>query len=158
MKEFGHMINDECFRTLLVEAVNIVNSRPLTFSSSDPDESEAPLTPKTILTMKWKLVVPPPGEFQRADLYLRKHWKRVQYLAEVFWSRWSKEYLNALQERTKWNRSKRNFQIGDVVLVVDERTPKNVWSLARITDVVSDSSGFVRSATIKTMSSLLIAQ
>ena len=54
MKEFGHMINDECFRTLLVEAVNIVNSRPSTFSSSDPDECEALLTPNTILTMKSK--------------------------------------------------------------------------------------------------------
>lgn len=103
MKEFGHAINDECFRTLLVESENVVNSRPLTFPSSSPDDFEAPLSPSSILTMKSKFVMPPPGEFQRVDVYLRKHWKRVQYLAEVFWSRWRKEYLNALQTRTKWN-------------------------------------------------------
>ena len=154
-KEFGHAINDECFRTLLVEAENIVNSRPLTFPSSDPDDFKAPITPSSVLTMKSKIVMPPPGDFQRADIYLRKHWRRVQYVAEVFWSRWRKEYLHSLQQRTKWNQPKRNFKVGDIVLVIDERMPRNVWPLARITNVLSDSSGFVRSARVKTMSSTL---
>ena len=95
MKEFGHMINGKCFSTLLVEAENTVNSRPLTFPTTDPDNCEAPLYPNSILTLISKLVMPPP------DLYARKHWKRVQYLAEVFWFRWKKEYLNSLQERKK---------------------------------------------------------
>ena len=91
MKEFGHKINDESFRSLLVEAENIVNSRPLTFPSSDADDVELPLTPNGILTMKSKIVMPPSGDFQRTDLYAHKYWKQVQYLAEVFWSGWQKQ-------------------------------------------------------------------
>ena len=155
MKEFGHVVNDESFRTLLAEAENIVNSRPLTFPSSDPDDLEGPLTPGHILTMKSKIVMLPPGNFQRADLYFRKRWKRVQYLVEVFWTRWKKEYLNTLQMRTKWNRPKRNFKVGDIVLVVDERTSRNLWPLAGVIDVMPDSMVMVRSVKNKTATSML---
>ena len=40
--------------------------------------------------------MPPFGNFQRADVYLRKRWRRVQYLANLFWTRWRKEYLRTL--------------------------------------------------------------
>ena len=93
----------------MAEAENIVNSRPLTFPSSYPDDLEGPLTPGHILTMKSKIVMPPPGNFQCGDLYLRKRRKRIQYLVEVFWVRWRKEYLNTLQMRTKWNRKNRSL-------------------------------------------------
>ena len=155
MKEFGHVLNDESFRTLLTEAENIVNSRPLTFPSSDPTDLQNPLSPNNILTMKSKMVRPPPGDFQRADLYLRKRWKRVQYLVEVFWTRWKREYLNTLQMRKKWDHLQRNFEIGDIVLVVDERTLRNLWPLARVIDITQDSMGCVRSVKVKTATSTL---
>ena len=56
MKEFGHVLNHESFRTLLTEADNIVNSRPLTFPSSDPTDLQNPLSPSNILAMKSKAV------------------------------------------------------------------------------------------------------
>ncbi len=40
----------------------------------------------------------PPGAFVKQDLY-RRRWRQVQYLADVFWCRWLKEYLPALQQR-----------------------------------------------------------
>ncbi|CAB4030514.1 Hypothetical predicted protein, partial [Paramuricea clavata] len=61
-----------------------------------------------------------PGEFQRADVYLVKRWKRVQYLANQFWERWRKEFLLALQQRQKWNTPRRNIQKGDVVLLKED--------------------------------------
>ncbi|CAB3991460.1 OTU domain-containing [Paramuricea clavata] len=155
MKEFGHVLNDESFRTLLTEAECIVNSRPLTFPSSDPTDLGSPISPSNILTMKSKIVMPPPGNFQRADLYLRKRWKRVQYLVEIFWTRWKREYLNTLQMRKKWNRPQRSFEIGDVVPVLDERTSINLWPLARFIDITPDSVSAVRSVKAKTATSTL---
>ncbi|CAB4036630.1 PREDICTED: uncharacterized protein LOC107329016 [Paramuricea clavata] len=155
MKEFGHVLNDESFRTLLTEAECIVNSRPLTFPSSDPTDLQSPISPNNILTMKSKIVMPPPGDFQRADLYLRRRWKRVQYLVEIFCTRWKREYLNTLQMRKKWNRPQRSFEIGDIVLVVDERTSRNLWPLARVIDITPDSVGAVRSVKVKTATSTL---
>ena len=156
VRDYGHALNDEAFRTFLAEAESIVNCRPLTFPVSDPNDVTKPLTPNHLLTMKSKVALPPPGEFQHEDIYLRKQWKRVQYLAEIFWSRWKKEYLNSLQEtRLKWNTTRRNFSIGDIVLVMDERTPRNSWPLARIIDVYPDAKGLVRMVKIKTATSTL---
>ncbi len=93
--------------------------------------------------MKSKIVMPPPGHFQRAKLFLCKQWKRFQYITGAFWSRWKREYLNTLQMRMKWNHPQRNFKVGDIVLVVDERTSRNLWPLGRITHVTPDSMGVV---------------
>ena len=93
----GRQLDDESLRTLMCEAEAIVNSRPLTVNQiSDPD-SPSPLTPSQLLTMKSKVVLAPPGVFQPADVYCRKRWRRVQHLANEFWSRWRKEFLLSLQ-------------------------------------------------------------
>ena len=131
MREHGHNLDDESFRTLMAEVECIINRRPLTTPSSDPGDLD-PLTPNHILTMKSKVILPPPGNFQKEDVYLRKRWKRVQYLANVFWSRWRREYVKCLQQRPKWNRPRRNFEKGDLVLIVYDRVARNHWRLTRI--------------------------
>jgi len=154
LREHGRALDEESFSTLLTEVECIINSRPLTVPSSDPDDLD-PLTPNHLLTMKSKMVMPPPGNFQKADVYLRKRWKRVQYLSNVFWSRWKKEYVHSLQQRIKWNRPKRNLEKGDLVLVVDDHSPRNYWTMARVIDTYPDSEGQVRSARITTGSTTI---
>lgn len=154
LREHGRALDEESFSTLLTEIECIINSRPLTVPSSDPDDLD-PLTPNHLLTMKSKMVMPPPGNFQKADVYLRKRWKRVQYLSNIFWSRWKKEYVHSLQQRIKWNRPKRNLEKGDLVLVVDDHSPRNYWTMARVIDTYPDSEGQVRSARITTGSTTL---
>ena len=149
IREHSKMLDDESLRTLLVEVECIINSRPLTFPSSDPNDLD-PLTPNHILTMKAKVVMPPPGCFQRSDMYLRKRWRRIQYLANLFWSRWRKEYLQSLQKRSKWSDVERNLHVGDVVLIMDDKVPRNHWMMARVVVVYPDSKGLVRSARVKT--------
>ena len=101
MKQHGHSLDDESLRTLLCEVEAVVNSRPLiTDTLSDP-LSLLPLTPSTLLTGKSKLILPPPGKFQTEDVYCKRRWRRVQHIANEFWSRWSKEYLQSLQARQK---------------------------------------------------------
>jgi hypothetical protein len=57
----GSQLDDEAFRTFMTEAECIVNSRPLTTNElSDPEMLE-PLTPNHLLTLKPKVVLPPPG-------------------------------------------------------------------------------------------------
>ena len=85
----------------MTEVECIVNSRPLVVNElSDPEILE-PLTPNHLLTLKPKILLPPPGKFQRTDLYSRKWWRRVQYLTNEFWLRWRREFLNNLQSRQK---------------------------------------------------------
>ena len=111
-------LDDEAFYTFLCETENIINCRPLTTENLGDPSSEV-ITANHLLTMKSKLVLPPPGEFQRADVYCRKRWRAVQHMANKFWIRWKKEYVVNLQQRDKWTGLRRNFQIGDVVLLKD---------------------------------------
>ena len=128
----------------MCEAECIVNSRPLTVENLCDADSEV-LTPNHLLTMKSKLVLSPPGVFQKSDVYCRKRWKAVQYLANQFWSRWKKEFLVTLQQRNKWQCEKRNFQVGDVVLLKEENCPRNQWPMARVCNVKTDENdGLVR--------------
>lgn len=142
------VLDDETLQTFFCEVEAILNDRPITPSSDDPNDLEA-LTPNHLLQLKAKPILPP-GLFRKDDLYTRRRWKQVQYIADLFWSRWVKEYLPLLQERHKWRKPRRNFAVGDVVLIIDESAPRNSWPIGRITKVIADSKGFVRRVHIKT--------
>ena len=76
-------------------------------------------------------------------------------MSNLFWKRWTKEYLPQLQERQKWNKIKRNFIPGDIVLVVDDSAPRNSWIMGRVVKAVQDKRGLVRQVKIKTRTSCL---
>ncbi|KAK3709218.1 hypothetical protein QZH41_004582 [Actinostola sp. cb2023] len=140
----GTQLDDESLRTFMVEAEAIVNSRPLTVESASSTDHPTPLTPSMLLTMKTKVLLPPPGVFQHADLYSRKRWRRVQYLANEFWLRWKKEFLQTLQQRPKWIPTNRNMKIDDIVIIKEESQPRNRWQLARVADTYPGDDGLVR--------------
>ena len=45
-----------------------------------------------------------------------------------------KEYLPILEVRQKWFRPRRNFAIGDIVLVMDQTMPSNCWPLGKVVE------------------------
>ena len=88
-------VTDEGLATLMCEVEAILNGRPLTKVSSDPKDAEA-VTPNHLLLLRSEPELPP-GFFRREDNYCQNRWKQVQYLADIFWKRWVKEYLPTLQ-------------------------------------------------------------
>jgi hypothetical protein len=127
--------------TFLYEAMATVNSRPLT-TTNDPDLE--PLTPNHLIPFKGRPVTQAAGSFAKEDIYSRKWWRRVQYLSAQFWSRWRKEYITNLNYRQKWNRPRRNVRTGDIVLLVEDNTPRNQWTLGKIIATHKSADGFVR--------------
>ena len=148
LKEHPGRLDDESFRTLLTEVEAIVNSRPLSVDNLN-DENESPITPNHLLTMKSKVLLPPPGNFQRADIYCRKRWRAVQHLANVFWERFRTEYLVLSQPRQKWNTARRNVMVGDIALVVEKDAPRNRWLKGRVAEVFPDKDGLVRQVDVR---------
>lgn len=146
-------LDDESFHTILCEVESILNDRPITKVSSDPNDLEA-LTPNHLLLMKGKPALPP-GLFERTDLYVKRRWKQVQYLADLFWKRWIREYLPLLQKRQKWTKERRSFSTGDIVLLLDPTAPRGSWPLGRVLETFSDDKGLVRTVKVKTKSSIL---
>lgn len=147
------ILDEEGLHTVLCEAESIINSRPITRASSDPNDLEA-LTPNHLLLLKTTPSLPP-GLFDQDDLYSRRRWRQVQYMSNLFWKRWTKEYLPQLQERQRWATSSRNFAEGDVVLLVDDCAPRNSWIMGKIIEAVSDKKGLVRRVRIKTKTNVL---
>ncbi|XP_062567607.1 uncharacterized protein LOC134229830 [Saccostrea cucullata] len=136
-------------------AMSIVNGRPLTVSEIDNPDSLEPLTPNHILAGKTISPLPPPGEFVKEDMYVRKRWRRVQYLMEQFWSRWRHEYLAQITLRQKWHGVRRNIKEGDIVLVKDVDLPRNQWPLGRVVEANPDDDGLVRRVKVKMQSGVL---
>lgn len=131
-------------RTFLYETMAIINSRPLSVEHLHDPTGPEPLTPNHILTMKSSVIFPPPGKFSKDDLYLRKRWRRVQFLANEFWQRWKREYILNLQQRKKWQRTSRNSQVNDIVILQDDNAQRNEWKLARVVETYLSADGIVR--------------
>ncbi|XP_073964433.1 uncharacterized protein [Choristoneura fumiferana] len=88
---FSRAPKEEVLVTLLAEAEQTVNARPLTHVSVDPCDEEA-LTPSHFL-LGGPAGTPPTGTCDEAD---RRAWRASQALANHFWARWVREYLPTL--------------------------------------------------------------
>ena len=125
-------LTDEVLCTLFCEVECQINGRPFTKVSDQVDDAVA-LTSNNIAFAMGK--------------------SQVQYLADLFWRRWIRECITQLQRRSKWLTPTRNFHVGDLILMVDENTPRALWPLALIIGTKVSRDGLVRSVRLKTKSS-----
>lgn len=143
LMEYQHLLN------LLIEVEAILNSRPLSPLSDDPEDILA-LTPAHFLVGE-PLILPPPFRHTISDnLEGRKLWSERRKMIEHFWKRWEVEYLTTLQERKKWRREKENVQVGQLVILKDENLPPAQWKMGRIIETLPGKDGLVRNVMVKT--------
>ncbi|XP_062588283.1 uncharacterized protein LOC134249947 [Saccostrea cucullata] len=153
MCEQNIRISDEGLSTLFCEVEAILNGRPITEMSEDVRDVDA-LTPNHLLLLRPGERFPP-GLFDKKDNYVRRRWRQIQYLADIFWARWKNEYLQLLQKRQKWTQPTRNMKVGDIVLVMDN-SPRNSWIMGRVIETMKDRDDVVRVVKVKTGSSTLM--
>ena len=110
-------LDEESLITFLCIAESIINGRPITKTSENPADLSS-LTPNHLLLMRSGSTLPL-GAFDQNDLY-RRRWRQVQYLADVFWKRWTSEYVPLLQSRQKWVKDRPNMKKGELVILTDE--------------------------------------
>ncbi|KAL9975233.1 hypothetical protein ACROYT_G012367 [Oculina patagonica] len=152
----GHVVTDAVLQTLLTEVEHVLNGRALTANSDDPSDFE-PLTPAHFL-MQRNFVCLPPGVFNKTDMY-KKKWRQVQFLANLFWERWLKEYLPILQPRAtacKWRKALPNVKPNALVLLVNDNTPRGHWNLGRVIETYPGPDGLVRTVKVKTKDSVYV--
>lgn len=138
-------LTHEVLVTLMAEVSAIINSRPITAVSTDPDDPVV-LSPAMLLTHRNTNIQQQDfSDMDTKDMY-REQWKRVQVLTEQFWIRWKRDYLNTLQKRHKWTETVTDVKVGDIVLLKDKDSPRLVWPLGRITSVIPSADGRIRKA------------
>ncbi|XP_065197584.1 uncharacterized protein LOC135829105 [Sycon ciliatum] len=143
--------SDEVLATAFAEAEVLVNSRPLTHVSVDPNDPEA-LTPSHLMISTSSPNHPITASTD-ADLCLRKGWRIAQCLADMFWQRWVKEYLPELSRRTKWHKdhaSAADLAMDDVVIIADSNLPPGSWIRGRVVATHPGKDGRVRVVDVKT--------
>ena len=146
-------LSDDVLATVFCEAENIVNSRPLTKCSDNVLDCD-PLTPNHLLVLKGNYSFPWTN-LKDGNMYQRK-WRYVQHFVRLFWSRWTREYLPELHRRQKWQQEMPNVQKGDIVMILDENSPRGSWPIGRVDDVMTGRDGLVRSVRLSTRSTTLV--
>ena len=147
------LLTDYSLWTFLTGVESILNDRPLTKLSDDPRDLNA-LSPNSILISKLEPSLPP-GVSLSSDEY-RSGYRYVQRLLDIFWQRFTSEYLPLLQQRPKWLKVSQNLQPGQVVLMRDDVTPRGSWPKAVVEEVYPDKQGIVRRAKVRTAQSSYI--
>ena len=84
LSTYAKSLDKESLLMLVAETEGILNSQPLTLETISDLASDLPFVLSNILTMKLKVVVPPPGDLSRPDLSCQKRWHCVQYIANEF--------------------------------------------------------------------------
>ena len=124
-----HLLTDEQLVTFMCEVEKILNDRPLAVVSGDAKDP-LPLIPNHLLLLRRNNCAPTCG----TD-YVQQRWSVVQKIAGSFYSCSVFGCLPSLQERPKWKQLKENIRVNDIVLVVDENTPRGQWSLGLVQEV-----------------------
>ncbi|XP_036148474.1 uncharacterized protein LOC118647529 [Monomorium pharaonis] len=134
------LLNYDEMETLVTQIEAVLNSRPIVPLSADSNDN-ASLTPAHFLIGD---SLTAPVEPTLLLTQMRQH----------FWKRWSNDYLNELQQRTKWKTGGSSLKPGQLVIVREDATPPLCWPLARVKETHPSSDGVVRSATIQTSKGL----
>ena len=90
----GRSVNDEVLLTAMKEVASLLNGRPITRVSTDPNEPE-PLTPNHFILGCHHPHVSPNVE-TAFDGLSRRHWQQSQFIIDQFWRRWVREYVPEL--------------------------------------------------------------
>jgi hypothetical protein len=137
---------EDLLRTLLYEVAGLLNTRPLTYASSDPADFR-PLTPNDFLNRP-PTAYPPAGSFD--DASPREHYRYLQRVLNLFWDMWKTVYLQSLASRKKWKvRESPNLEVGDIVLEVNKGFGRGEWSIGHVAKVYPGADGCVRAVDVQ---------
>ena len=115
-------LTEEVLNTTFCLVEYALNSRPLTPVSVDPSDLCA-ITPNHFLLGNQATGIPSIVGVDEFDH--RKRYARAQSYANEIRSRWLKEYVPALNRRSRWQTpAEHHLKVGDLVSMVEESNPR----------------------------------
>ncbi|XP_045535019.1 uncharacterized protein LOC123721194 [Papilio machaon] len=139
--------------TIFTQIEAILNSRPLTPLSSDPNDLN-PLTPAHFLIGR-PLTSLPSENLLDANPRRLDRYRWLETMRQHFWERWRNEYLSELQQKTKWRVKQRGLQEGELVVIKEANVPPLKWRMARVHKLYPGSDGIARVADVYTAKGII---
>ena len=144
--------SSQVLETVFAETGALVNSRPLIEVTSYSSDLEA-TTLNHFLISRANTVLPC-GFYATKEISSKMRWREMQVLINQVWARWLRKYQPTLIGRKKWNQSTCTVKVGDLVLVVGDRTQRGDWPLARVMKTFPGKDGTIRVCEVKTKAGL----
>jgi len=136
--------------TALAQIEAVMNSRPLTPLSTDPNDLSY-LTPGHFLVGDAMTSIPQ-QDVTHLPINKLSRWQHVNQIYQHFWKRWSREYLQQLQQRNKWQRSKGlQPNIGDMIMIQEGESLPFRWMVGRIENIYPGKDGVTRVVDIRSI-------
>lgn len=129
--------------TVLIQIEGVLNSRPLSPLSTDPQDP-TPLTPAHFLMGKPLTTLPEPDHTLVMENRLSKY-QHLQSMVQHFWKRWNVEYISELQSRLKWKKSYPGLlSVGSLVIIKEDNVPVCRWKTGRVLELYPGLDGVTR--------------
>jgi len=141
----GQDVTEDQFRTIISKAAALLNSRPL--SRSLLEEKEVVITPNSFLVGNYETDLRIPNQSLK-NARLGAKYQEVLKMEQEVWKHFIQEILPEISPRTKWYKTFPELKPGDVVLVIEEGTPKGSWKLAVVKETKKSQDQVVRSASV----------
>ena len=140
-----NILNFSELQTIMFEAAELVNERPIGLHPSSPEEGVY-LCPNDLLLGRASSSIPQ-GPFQ--ERCPDKHrFEFLQKIVNCFWRRWIREIFPNVLVRPKWHTQQRDLKKGDVVLVQDLNLVRGKWKMALVEKPILSLDRRVRRAII----------
>ena len=139
--------------TAMIEIEAILNSRPISPLSSDPNDLEA-LTPAHFI-IGASLKSLPERSLDCRKIEHLDNWSRITATKQRFWQQWSHDYLNELQCRTKWTNGCPNAVVDTLVIIHEDNLPPQKWRMGRIINCIKGRDDKVRVVDIRTSKGII---
>lgn len=148
-------LNDNQFYTIIKEVEAVLNTRPLTYVSTDPEHI---LKPSDFLNLGKCIMIEPSEEELFTERLTKSNliesWKRGMSIVEEFKKMFVNQYLLSLRERYDKNkegriRVNRIPEVGDRVQIKEDASNRLCWKVGNIEEVMKGGDGQIRVAKIR---------
>lgn len=145
-------LSTEKLGTTLCEVEAVINSRPLTYLSTD-DDGSYPITPAHFWLGKPKTWLPQdrgPLEPSSTNSELSRRWRHRQAITQSLWRRWRREYLLLLWSAHEApSHLPHHLALGDVAIIHDKASTPMHWRLGRVAKLLPGRDGVVRACVLR---------
>ena len=139
--------------TELIEIDSILNSRPMTYVSTD--DYKEPVTPSHLVYGRKLLSLPIADNSEEKDengepsaSNINRQQRHLQKPLDHYWRRWKNEYLLELREshrqRSSTRSNKESINPIDIVIVHDKNRARGLWRLSKVMTMVRGKDSNVR--------------